>query len=100
MDDMQNSRYFIADKGYDAASFRKTLRGFGACPVITGRSNGKRLIIYDKERYRERRLVSNAFCRLKDFRRIATRYDKLGQKLPFDSSASDSRSFLDLRKCC
>ncbi|HEY0909410.1 MAG TPA: transposase, partial [Bradyrhizobium sp.] len=32
---------------------------------------------HDRERYRSRHLIENAFCRLKDFRRIATRYDKL-----------------------
>jgi transposase len=44
--------------------------------VIPGRRNRKRTIRYDKQRYRERHLVENAFRRLKDFRRIATRHDK------------------------
>lgn len=75
----RGAKYLIADKGYDAKAFRKTLRDHGASPVIPGRSNRKRKINYDKARYRERHLVENAFCRLKDFRRIATRYDKLGR---------------------
>jgi transposase len=37
----------------------------------------KRTIIYDKSRYHDRHLIENAFGRLKDFRRVATRYDKL-----------------------
>ena len=37
----------------------------------------KSAIRYDKDRYRGRHLIENAFCRLKDFRRVATRYDKL-----------------------
>jgi len=45
--------------------------------VIPGRSNRKRKIIYDKRRYRDRHLIENAFCRVKDFRRVAMRYDKL-----------------------
>jgi len=45
--------------------------------VIPGRITRKRQIIYDKEGYRERHRIENAFCRLKDFRRVATRYDKL-----------------------
>jgi transposase len=45
--------------------------------VIPGRANRKRAIAYDKDRYRERHRIENAFCRLKDFRRVATRYDKL-----------------------
>jgi transposase len=46
-------------------------------PVIPGRITRKNKIAYDRDRYRDRHLVENAFCRLKDFRRVATRYDKL-----------------------
>ena len=67
----------LADKGYDADALRRTLRQAGAAPVIPGRITRKRPIRYDKARYRDRHLVENAFCRLKDFRRVATRYDKL-----------------------
>ncbi len=77
--DLNGAKRLIADKGYDANAFRMSLRNVGAPPVIPGRSNRKRMISYDKDRYRERHLVENAFCRLKDFRRIATRYDKLGR---------------------
>lgn len=69
--------YVIADKGYDANRLRRSLRDAGAVPVIPGRVNRKRRIAYDAARYRDRHLIENAFCRLKDFRRIATRYDKL-----------------------
>ncbi len=70
-------RYLLADKGYDADRLRRSLRDAGAVPVIPGRCNRKRVIRYDKERYRGRHLIENAFCRLKDFRCVATRYDKL-----------------------
>ena len=70
-------RYLPGDKGYDANRLRRSLRDAGAVPVIPGRRNRKRVIRYDKERYRGRHLIKNAFCRLKDFRRVATRYDKL-----------------------
>jgi len=60
-------RYLLADKGYDADRLRRSLRDAGAVPVITGRRNRKRVIRYDKERYRGRHLIENAFCRLKDF---------------------------------
>ena len=76
---MRGARHLIADKGYDANAFRKALREIGTKPVIPGRSNRKREIDYDKTRYRDRHLIENAFCRLKDFRRIATRYDKLAR---------------------
>ncbi len=70
-------RYLLADKGYDADHLRRWLREAGAVPVIPGRRNRKRLIRHDKNRYRDRHLIENAFCRLKDFRRVAPRYDKL-----------------------
>ncbi|MEL6112514.1 MAG: IS5 family transposase [Pseudomonadota bacterium] len=79
MNELRDVKYLIADKGYDADIYRKNLKDRGARPVIPGRSNRKRKIVYDKRCYRERHLVENAFCRLKDFRRIATRYDKLGR---------------------
>ena len=41
------------------------------------RRNRKRAIRYDQQLYRGRHLIENAFCRIKDFRRVATRYDKL-----------------------
>ena len=70
-------RYLLGDKGYDADRLRRSPRDAGAVPVIPGRRNRKRVIRYDKERYRGRHLIENAFCRLKDFPRVATRYDKL-----------------------
>jgi transposase len=70
-------RYLPGDKGYDADRLRALARDAGATPVIPGRRNRKRVVRYDKDRYRGRHLVENAFCRLKDFRRVHTRYDKL-----------------------
>ena len=70
-------RYLLADKGYDADGLRRLARNAGAVPVIPARRNRKRTIRYDKQRYAGRHLIENAFCRLKDFRRVATRYDKL-----------------------
>jgi len=46
-------------------------------PVIQGRSSRKRAVRYDRQRYLGRHLIENALCRLKDFRCVATRYDKL-----------------------
>jgi transposase len=71
------ARYVLADKGYDADALRRSLRKAGAVPVIPGRSNRKRQVLYDRTLYRERHRVENAFCRIKDYRRVATRYDKL-----------------------
>ena len=69
----------IADRGYDANRLRATLRDQGTIPIIPGRRNRKRTIQYDERRYRDRWMVEAMFCRLKDFRRVATRYDKLAR---------------------
>ena len=70
-------RHVLADKGYDCDAFRNYLRKAKIIPVIPGRNNRKRQVHYDKARYRERHLIENSNCRIKDFRRVATRYDKL-----------------------
>lgn len=66
-------------KGYDANGLRRRLKAEGALAVIPGRSNRKVPIEYDEARYRSRWRIEAAFCRLKDFRRVATRYDKLAR---------------------
>lgn len=72
-------RCLIADKGYDANMLRRRLEAEGAQAVIPGRSNRKVPIDYDATRYKGRWRIEAAFCRLKDFRRVATRYDKLAR---------------------
>lgn len=69
----------LGDKAYDSNSFRKSLREDGITPVIPGRANRKKRIRYDKEAYKGRNVIERCYCRLKDFRRIATRYDKLAR---------------------
>lgn len=66
-----------ADKGYDSASNRQAVRDAGAVPVIPYRSNTKHPKPYNKRLYRERNLVERFFCRMKDMRRLAQRFDKL-----------------------
>jgi transposase len=70
-------RRLLADRGYDADALRRDLRAVGTMPVIPGRRTRKRPIHHDNDRYKDRWRIEAAFCRLKDFRRIATRYDKL-----------------------
>ncbi len=70
-------RRLLADRGYDANALRRKLRRNGITPVIPGRRNRKRAIRHDARRYRDRWRIEAAICRLKDFRRVATRYDKL-----------------------
>ena len=68
-----------ADKGYDADWLRADLRAKGITPIIPGKRGRKKRIRHDKRRYRERWRIEATFNRLKDFRRIATRYDKLAR---------------------
>ena len=69
----------VADKGYDTDAFRRYLEEHGIAPVIPGKSNRKKPIRFDKLDYKVRNVVERCFCRLKDFRRIATRHDKLAR---------------------
>src|SRR6476659_7030964 len=66
-------------RGGGRNSFRKSLRKDGIKPVIPGRSNRKKRIHHDKQTYKDRNVIERCYCRLKDFRRIATRYDKLAR---------------------
>lgn len=70
------ARELIADRGYDSNPFRTALaeRGIAAC--IPPKKNRKQPIPYDKVLYRQRHRIEIAFGRLKDWRRIATRYDR------------------------
>jgi transposase len=66
----------IADRGYDADALRAALRATGTTPIITGRRTRKKPARHDRTRDKDRWRIEAAFCRLKDFRRAATRYDK------------------------
>jgi transposase len=72
-------RALIADKAYDANALRQALKAAGAKAVIPSTATRARAIAYDKQLYKKRNLIERMFCRLKDFRRIATRYDKLAR---------------------
>lgn len=72
-------RCLIADKGYDADHLRAALAARKIKAVIPSTTSRRRPIPYDKVAYRNRNRIERMFCRLKDFRRIATRYDKLAR---------------------
>lgn len=67
----------LADKGYDADYIINAAIAMNAEPVIPPKSNRKIPRTYDEELYKERNHVERMFNKLKHFRRIATRYDKL-----------------------
>jgi transposase len=69
----------LGDTAYDGDELRKKLDECGTRPVIPNRSNRKKPFRFNKRLYKLRWRIENAFSRLKDFRRIATRYDKLAR---------------------
>src|SRR5690606_13724935 len=80
IDTVDEATYLIADKGYDAGHIRIYAQNKDMIPIIPMRSNSKRLNKeFDKYLYQLRHLVENAFARLKHFRAIATRFDKLAR---------------------
>jgi transposase len=72
-------RAFIADKAFDADPLINTLIERGITPVIPPKANRKTKRNCDFALYRERNLVERFFNKLKHFRGIATRYDKLAR---------------------
>ena len=76
IDALPSTKQLLGDKGYDADWFRQALaeRGIEAC--IPSKSNRKKLIEHDRILYRQRHKIENMFGKLKDWRRIHTRYDR------------------------
>jgi transposase len=69
-------RRLLADRAYDARKLRNWLAERGSEAVIPPNPTRKNPHSYDPVAYRNRNAIERMFCRLKDFRRIATRYDK------------------------
>lgn len=82
----------IADKGYDANHRRGALADSGVEAVIPSTRSRKRPIPHDANAYRERNKIERAFCAIKDWRRVATRYDKLARN--FLSAVAIAAAFI------
>ncbi len=67
----------LADKAYDADALLACIESKGAKAVIPPKANRKEKREFDRHQYRNRNLIERFFARLKQFRRVATRYDKL-----------------------
>ena len=68
--------HILADRAFDADWLREALSDRKIAPVIPPRKNRKQPAGYDEEMYKWRHLVENYFAKIKEFRGIATRYDK------------------------
>ena len=79
LDRLEPRTIVLADKAYDAGSIRDLIEGQGAVPNIPPKANRKWKPCFSKALYRERNQVERFFSKLKHFRRIATRYDKLAE---------------------
>jgi transposase len=64
---------------YDGNGFREKLGERGTQPIIPNHPTRKQLFSFNKRLYKRRWRIESAFNRLKDFRRVATRYDKLAR---------------------
>jgi transposase len=69
----------LGDRAYDSAELRAELHDRGSKPVIPNKSNRIKPFSFNKRFYQLRWRIESAFNRLKDFRRIATRYDRLAR---------------------
>ncbi len=76
IDAFPKAKALLGDKGYDAGWFRQALADRGITPCIPSKTNRKVQIEYDKTLYRQRHKIENMFGRLKDWRRVHTRYDR------------------------
>ncbi len=82
----------LADKAFDSDGFRTELDNRGAVTMIPPKANRVTTIPCDFEMYKWRHLVENFFCKIKEFRRIATRYDKTDTSFAAMISSSDQSS--------
>ena len=73
------AEYVIADKGYDSDDFVQAIEAGGGEAVVPPRRNRNQLRAYDKHIYKARNLVERFFQKVKHYRRIATRYERLGK---------------------
>ena len=69
--------YVLADRGYDSKEIVDFIESRGAKPVIPSRGNSKNPRIYSKYLYKKRHLIECFFSKIKHYRRVATRYEKL-----------------------
>ena len=68
--------WLLGDRGYDADWLREALKDKGIRACIPGRKRRKKAVKYDKRRYKRRNQIEIMFGRLKDWQRVATRYDR------------------------
>ena len=76
IDALPKAKAMLGDRGYDADWFRDALAARDIVPCIPSKANRKVPIPHDRLLYRQRHRIENMFGKLKDWRRIHTRYDR------------------------
>jgi len=76
LESLPAAKWLLADRGYDVDWCRGGLEEKGIKPCIPGRKFRTTLVSYDRRKYRRRNRIETMFGRLKDWRRVATRYDR------------------------
>jgi transposase len=76
LDSLPRAKVLLGDRGYDADWFREALANRNITACIPAKRNRKAPIPHDAVLYRQRHKIENMFGRLKDWRRIHTRYDR------------------------
>lgn len=76
LNSLPEAKELLADRGYDATWFREALLNRGITPCIPPKKNRKQPVFHDKNLYKQRHKIEIMFGRLKDWRRIAMRYDR------------------------
>ena len=79
LDRMPRTGILNGDKGYDSDAVRRKIESKGAAPNIPPKANRRWKNCFSPALYRNRNAIERMFGRIKDFRRIATRYDRLAQ---------------------
>lgn len=85
-----------ADKAYDSEKVRQQIKDEGALPVIPSRRTATKKAYCPKRIYRRRHKIENYFCRIKDWRRISTRYDKLARNFLAGAAIIDTLIWIKL----
>jgi len=94
---LPQAEWLLVDRGYDADWFREALKDKGIKPCIPGRKSRGKPIKHDKRRYKRRNRIEIMFGRLKDWRRVATRYDRCPKVFLWSYGSVRGRGGLCLR---
>lgn len=91
---LKPARALVADRGYDSRAVIDLVAAGGGCAHIPTQKDRKTQRSVDPELYRQRNLVERYFCKLKHFRRVATRFDKLARNFLATVTLASARLWL------